>query len=157
MTDDNSLTTQMKTGLRNLIEEIRTSVIDLKTSVGNIGTKKDEEDLIPEHWKNPDALPPIKEPISPVAVEPTIIYELPTKPRLRLYQPTWFIKIKRIVVFIILIGSCLSSIGLVLTFPFGLILTIPTAFINFDYLLKTQPKSPTMRWDLLPNIEKEDE
>ena len=147
----------MKTGLRNLIAEIRTSVKDLKASVGNIGKKKNEEDLIPDHWKTPDTMPTIKEPIAPVAVEPTIIYEFPVKSRLRLYQPTWFIKVKRIVLFLILIGSCLSSIGLVITFPFGLILTIPTALINFDYLLKTQPKSPTMRWDLLSDIEKADE
>ena len=143
---------------RNLISGIKHSFRKLVTSVKDMGSPKLKEVPIPEHWIDPTittTLPPV-EPTVPVAIEPSIIYEQPIKPGIHLYQPTWFIKVKRIVVFIILIGACASSIGLLSTSPFGLVFTIPTVLLNLDYLLKTQPRSPTMRWDILPDIEKEE-
>ena len=158
MTDKQDLSSQIKTGMQNFIDEVQTTIKKLKTSISSMGSQKLKEVPIPEEWKDPDAITMlVPEHVAPVAVEPTIIYEQTTKPGLQLIQPGWFIKIKRIVVFVIMIATGISSIGLILTFPFGLIFTVPTFFINFDYLLKTRPKSPIMRWDILPDIEKEEE
>jgi len=157
ITDKQGFISQMKTGVQNFVSEVKLIIERTKIFIGDIRTPKIKEVAIPEHWKDPSAVVPVQGPTAPVAVEPTIVYEQLRKPKLQIAQPKWFIKVKRIVVFVILLGTCASSIGLILTFPPGLLFTLPTLYIAFDYLVKTQPKAPTMRWDILPDIEKEDE
>lgn len=150
---------QLKTGLRNLIMEILGIFKNPFGFIGKLFSPKEEEIEIPEAWKNPDGIiteePSIS--VTPVAIEPSIVFEEPMKPGFKIKSPPWFLKSKRVLAFILFIGCCISAIGLIFTFPTGLIFVIPTGIINLDYLLKTQSKTNRMRWYILDDVEELEE
>jgi len=153
------LINQLKTGLRNLILEIWLLLKKPYLFIRGLLSPREEEVEIPEAWKNPEGITnpvPLPVPPTPVAVEPSIVFKEPTRPRFDIRMPPWFLKTKRMLAFVLLIGSCVSIIGLILTFPVGLVFTIPTAIIILDYLIKTRPKTSRMRWYILPDLEEEE-
>lgn len=149
---------QLKTGLRNLIIEILGIFKTPFQYIRKLFSPKEEEIEIPEEWKNPEAVieeAPVS--VTPVAVEPLIVFKEPMKTRFRIRAPSWFLKSKRLLALFLLIGCCISAVGLVFTFPIGLVFVIPTAIINLDYLLKTQSKVDRMLWYMLPDLEEVEE
>ena len=147
---------QMKTGIRNMITEVQNIFKSLYMFVLGLFSPREKEIEIPESWKNPGTeVIPVPVPSTPVAVEPSIVFKEAVKSRFIIRLPSWFLKAKQMLAFVLLVGSCISIVGLIFTFPLGLIFTIPTAVINLDYLIKTRPKTNMMRWYILPDLEEE--
>lgn len=150
---------QLKSGIINLIIEILGLFKRPFEYIGKLFSPKEEEIEIPEEWRNPGGIiteePAIS--VTPVLVEPSIVFEEPMKTGFRIRPPSWFLKSKRVLAFILFIGCCISAIGLIFTFPTGLIFVIPTGIINLDYLLKTQSKTNRMRWYILDDVEELEE
>ena len=148
---------QMKTGIRNLIMEIWVLLKKPYLFIRGLLSPQEEEIEIPEAWKNPStevAINPVSP--TPVAVEPSIVFKESIRTRFDVRMPPWFLKAKRILAFVLLIGSCISMVGLIFTFPVGLLFTIPTAIIILDYLIKTQSKTSRMCWYMLRDLEEEE-
>ncbi len=149
---------QLKTGLRNLIMEIWLLFKKPYLFIRDLISPREKEIEIPEAWKNPNVeviTNPV--PLTPVAVEPSIVFKEPVRGRFGIKMPPWFLKTKRMLAFVLLIGSCISMIGLIYTFPVGLLFAIPTTIIILDYLIKTRPKTSRMRWYILTDLEEEEE
>ncbi len=148
---------QMKVGIRNLILEVKAVFKSLLSFIAGIGTPREKEVEIPEAWRNPSTEVVIANPAPSIqiAVEPSIVFKDTLKTRFGIRSPLWFLKAKRTVAFLLLVGSCVSIIGLLFTFPAGLFFTVPTAIINLDYLIKTRAKNNMMRLHILPDLEEE--
>lgn len=152
------LINQLKTGLRNLILEIWILLKKPYLFIRGLLSPREKEIEIPEAWKNPGtevAINPV--PPTPVAVEPSIVFKESVRGRFDIRMPPWFLKTKRMLAFVLLIGSCVSVVGLIFTFPVGLLFTIPTVIVILDYLIKTRPKTSRMRWYILTDLEEEEE
>ncbi len=155
MISPRGLLTQLRTGLRNLVSEILAFLRKPSQVIRGLLAPREKEDEIPEAWLHPETeeeeTPDIPSPL--VAIEPSIVFEGSLKKRFKLKSPSWLMKGKRILAFMLFLGCIVSIIGLVFTFPLGLIFVIPTLIINLDYLLKTQPKTNRMRWYMLKDVE----
>lgn len=114
---------------------------------------KEEEAQIPEEWKNPPDTTIESNP-TPVAVEPSIVFEPPEvkKPSRIPGLKIPGLKIKRIMAFFLFIASILASVEYIISFPLGLVFFIPAAIIFLDYLFKTQPKN-LPKWYVLDDVE----
>lgn len=148
---------QLKTGLLNLIMEIWGLLKRPYLYISELISPREKEIEIPEAWKNPStevAINPVLP--TPVAIEPTIVFKEPIRTRFDMRMPPWFLKTKRILAFVLLIGTCISMVGLIFTFPVGLLFTIPTAIIILDYLIKTQSSVSMMRWYILTDLEEKE-
>lgn len=115
-------------------------------------TKKEKEIEIPEEWLNPDAVVQSNPISTPVAVEPSIVFESPPKYRFALSVP-WLFGVKRVVAFVLLVTCLVSMYWTARSFPFGLLLTGPSSFIFLDYLMKTRPKKRRLKWYILDDME----
>ena len=122
------------------------------TKLWNNIVKKEKEIEIPEEWLNPstDVVPKP----TPVAVEPTIVFEEFEKHGLALNVP-WLFGAKRILAFILMIICMASMYWTARSFPSGLLFTGPSVFISLDYLIKTRSKKKKARWYMLQDLEEE--
>jgi len=150
---------QMKTGIRNLLMEIWVLLKKPYLFVRDLLSPPEKEIEIPESWKNPNpgvvTTPPV--PSTPVAVKPSIVFKEPTKGRFDVRMPPWFLKTKRTLAGLLLVGCCISMVGLIFAFHVGLVFVIPTTIIIVDYLIKIRPKASTVSWYMLRDLEEEEE
>ena len=135
-------------GLWNSIKKL----LLILTKLWNNIIKKEKEIKIPEEWLNPST--EVTSNPAPVAVEPTIVFEEFKKRGFALNVP-WLIGAKRILAFILMITCVVSMYWTARSFPFGLLLTGPSVFIFFDYLVKTRPTKKKAKWYVLQDLEEE--
>lgn len=123
----------------------------------NFFKKKEEEDEIPESWKNQETLGEVEIPKekgnpSNLSKALTVVPHFP-KPK-KIIIPHW-LKMKRITALILMIFNIVVTVGFITINPLNVIFYILTALILLDYLFKTRPKKESVKWYHLDNIEEE--
>jgi len=120
-----------------------------------IVTKREKPIEIPEEWINPSTdVTDITSVSTPVAVEPTIVFEDPSKRKFALSIP-WVFGMKRILAFLLLISTLMSMYLAIISYPLALIPICPSIFIFIDYLMLTRPTEKKVKWYILQNLEEE--
>lgn len=149
------LVKQLRMGIRNLFLLVLGFFKIPRQLFNKTFAPRVEEDEIPESWLKPESVESVEliSQITPVAVEPSIVFEEPTAKIFTVKSFPWVIKVKRLLAFFVFFGCLISTFGLVTTFPLGLAFVIPTAVINLDYLLKTQPKKTKYAMHILDDME----
>ncbi len=154
MSSFQDLFAKLKTRIKNLVSVVLGVLKNSRSFLDNRLSPRVEEDEIPESWLNPGAVSlDAISPMTPVAVEPSIAYDVPMKNVFRIMIPSGFMKLKRLTAFFLFLGCLVSSIGLIGNFPAGLLFVVPTTIINLDYLIKTQPKTTKYATHILDDVE----
>lgn len=127
---------------------------DIAKKLIGLFVQKEEEILIPEEWTKPGGMDMTETSNpTPVAVEPIIVFEEPSKSRVVLRLP-WLLSLKRVIAFILLAMSVVSIYGFATSYSVGLLFYVPAAIIFLDYLIKTRPQA-RRKWYILDDLEEE--
>ncbi len=150
----------MKRGIQNMIGEGKNLLRIIKTRFGT----REKEILIPEAWLEPEqiydspmdwlfdkkSIPVVK---NPVAREPTFSFIMP-KRDLSFLRSNLAFKVKRSVMFFLLVACIISIVSFSLINPLSLLYYIPVTLICLDYLRKTMTNKRRI-WLSLTDIEDE--